>query len=132
MRALDLRQKILFADTLNESKGTLVYETEHIQKLFLRTVETGPQDENVRVRVRSFRRDPSISDEELIMQVNNAVSTENERMKKLQSQNRPNDKAQNKILETLESLKAKIAQVKSQLKEQKETTTQTASLDYIC
>ena len=54
------------------------------------------------------------------MQVNNAVSTENERMKKLRSQNRPKlaqvsqvvektyDKAQNKTLETLESLKQKL------------------------
>ena len=50
MCALDMRQKILFADTLNESKDTLVYETEHIQKLFVCTVETGLQD-NLPVRV---------------------------------------------------------------------------------
>ena len=68
------------------------------------------------------------------MPVNNAMSTENEQMKKLQSQNQPKlaqvSQVVEKILETLESLKAEIAQVKSQLKEQKETTKQNASPDY--
>lgn len=75
MRALDLRQKILFSSTQDQSEDNLVYETDHIQKLFLRTVETGLQDENVRVRVRSYLRDSKISDEELILKVNHAVST---------------------------------------------------------
>ncbi len=54
MRALDLRQKILFSSTQDQSEDTLVYENDHIQKLFLCTVETGLQDENVRVRVRGY------------------------------------------------------------------------------
>ncbi|CAB4033447.1 Hypothetical predicted protein [Paramuricea clavata] len=108
-------------------EDTLVYENDHIQKLFLRTVETGLQDENVRVRVRGYLRNPTISDEELILQVNNAVSTENERVRKLRNQNRPKlaqvyqvaEKAesQDKILKTLEALKVEVAQVKSQLKD---------------
>ena len=129
MRALDLRQKILFSSTQDQSEDTLVYETDHIQKLFLRTVETGLQDENVRARVRGYLKDPKISDEELILQVNSAVSTENERVRKLRSQNRQkpaqvsqvaekvNDKSEDRILKTLEALKAEVAQVKSQLKD---------------
>lgn len=120
MRALDLRQKILFSNTQDQSEDNLVYETDHIQKLFLRTVETGLQDENVRVRVRSYLRDSKISDEELTLKVNHAVSTENERARKLRSQNRPksaqvsqvaekaDDKSQDKILKTLETLKAEV------------------------
>ncbi|CAB4031824.1 Hypothetical predicted protein [Paramuricea clavata] len=123
MRALDLRQKILFSSTQDQSEDTLVYENDHIQKLFLRTVENGLQDENVRIRVRGYLRNPTISDEELILQVNNAVSTENERVRKLRNQNRPKpaqvsqvaEKAepQDKILKTLEALKVEVAQVKS-------------------
>ena len=136
MRALDLRQKILFSGTQDQGEDTLVYETDHVQKLFLRTVETGLQDENVRVRVRGYLKDSTISDEELIRQVNNAVSTEDERARKLRSQNRgksaqvsrvaeeKNDKGQDKILETLEALKIEVAQVKSQLKERNQETEQ--------
>ena len=88
MRAFDLRQKILFSGTQDQGEDTLVNETDHVQKLFLRTVETGWQDENVRVRIRGYLKDSTISDEELIRQVNNAVSTEDERARKLRSQNR--------------------------------------------
>ena len=135
MRALDLRQKILFSGTQDQGE---VYETDHVQKLFLRTVETGLQDENVRVRVRGYLKDSTISDEELIRQVNNAVSTEDERARKLRSQNRGksaqvsrlaeerNDKGQDKILETLEALKIEVTQVKSQLKERCQETEQTS------
>ena len=138
MRALDLRQKILFSGTQDQGEDTLVYETDHVQKLFLRTVETGLQDKNVRVRVRGYLKDSTISDEELIRQVNNAVSTEDERARKLRSQNRgksaqvsrvaeeKNDKGQDKILETLEALKIEVTQVKSQLKERSQETEQTS------
>ena len=128
MRALDLRQKILFSGTQDQGEDTLVYETDHVQKLFLRTVETGLQDENVRVRVRGYLKDSTISDEELIRQVNNAG--------KLGSQNRgksaqvsrvpeeKNDKGQDKILETLEAPEIEVSQVKSQLKERSQETEQ--------
>ena len=85
------------------------------------------QDEIVRVRVRGYLKDSTISDEELIRQVNNAVSAEDDRARKLRRQNRgksaqvsrvaeeKNDKGQDKILETLEALKIEVSQVKSQL-----------------
>ncbi|CAB4028215.1 Hypothetical predicted protein [Paramuricea clavata] len=109
MRALDLRQKILFSSTQD-------------------------QNENVRVRVRGYLRNPTISDEELILQANNAVSTENERVRKLRNQNRPKSaqvsqvaekaESQDKILKTLEALKVEVAQVKSQLKDINQETEQ--------
>ena len=84
MRALDIRQKILFAS--DESEDGLKYETEHIQQLFLRTVETGLLDENVRVRIRPFLSDHDIQDEDLIHQFNVAVTAEGERNRKFKSQ----------------------------------------------
>ena len=131
MRALDLRQKILFSGTQDQGEDTLVYKTDHVQKLFLRTVETGLQDENVRVRVRRYLKDSTISDEE------------DERVRKLRSQNRgksaqvsrvaeeKNDKGQGKILETLEALKIEVAQVKSQLKKRGQETEQTSPPQWV-
>ena len=44
IRALDLRQKILFA---SDEENVLKYDKEHVQKLFLPTVETGLQDKSI-------------------------------------------------------------------------------------
>ena len=66
-------------------------------------------------------KDSNISDEYFILQVNNSVLTEDERARKLKSQSRANptqesqieektvDKSHNKILATIEALKAEIA-----------------------
>lgn len=86
MRALDLRQKILFAS--QEGEDTLKYDADHIQQLFRRTVETGLQDESIRTKLRPHLSNPLIEDEELIHQLNVAVSSEEERIKKLKSQSK--------------------------------------------
>ncbi|CAB3986325.1 Hypothetical predicted protein [Paramuricea clavata] len=84
IRALDLRQKILFAS--DEDTSVLKYDKEHIQKLFLRTVETGPQDESIRAKLRPYLKDINVLDEDFIQQLNAAVSSESERCRKLKSQ----------------------------------------------
>jgi len=84
MRALDLRQKILLAG--GDSKGSLKYEADHIQRLFFKTLETGFLDENIRVRLRPYLSDHQIADEDLIYQVNSVVSSEAERDRKLKLQ----------------------------------------------
>ena len=83
MRALDLRQKILF--TNEEGDDELKYDAEHIQQLFLRAVETGLLDENIRIRMRPFLSQSKIQDEELIHQLNTAVAAEGERDRKLKA-----------------------------------------------
>ena len=86
MRALDLRQKILFAS--QEGEDPLKYDTNHIQQLFRRTVETGLQDESMRTKLRPYLSNPLVEDEELIHQLNVAVSAEEERVKKLKGQSK--------------------------------------------
>ena len=54
MKALDLRQQILFASSDASDDTYLQYDSEHIQRLFLRSVETGLQDESIRAKIRSF------------------------------------------------------------------------------
>ena len=86
MRALDLRQKILFAS--QEGEDPLKYDAGHIQQLFRRTVETGLQDDSIRTKLRPFLGNPLVEDEELIHQLNVAVSAEEERIKKLKNKSK--------------------------------------------
>lgn len=88
MRALDLRQKILFSS--DEDTNALKYDKDHVQKLFLRTIETGLQDESIRAKLRPFLIDTNIIDEDLIYQLNVAVSSEDERGRKLKLQSKGN------------------------------------------
>ena len=85
MRALDLRQHILFACYEGGDNSTLKYDPGHVQSLFLRSVETGLQDESIRSKIRPFLEDPDVEDEFLIQQLNKAVSAESERLKKMKT-----------------------------------------------
>ena len=84
MRALDLRQKILFAS--QEGEESLKYDAVHIQQLFRRTVETRLQDKSIRIKLHPYLANPLIEDEELIHQLNIAVSCEEEWGRKLKNQ----------------------------------------------
>ncbi|CAB4042891.1 Hypothetical predicted protein, partial [Paramuricea clavata] len=97
IRALDLRQKILFAS--DEDTSVLKYK-EHIQKLFLKTVETGLQDESIRAKLRPYLKDINVLDEDLIQQLNAAVSSESERCRKLKSQSKASLKVNGQITMT--------------------------------
>ncbi|KAL9962454.1 hypothetical protein ACROYT_G031558 [Oculina patagonica] len=85
MNALDLRQQILFACSEGDDDTSLQYDSGHIQCLFLRTVETGLQDESIRAKIRPFLKDPNVSDEVLMQQMSMATSAEKERDKKLRN-----------------------------------------------
>lgn len=85
MNALDLRQQILFACGDKDDDTCLQYDPVHIQHLFLRSVETGLQDESIRAKIRPFLKDPSVTDEVLIQQMSVAASAEKERDKKLKN-----------------------------------------------
>ena len=82
MNALDLRQQILFACDEEDDDTSLQYDSGHIQRLFLRSVETGLQ-ESIRAKIRPFLRDPNVTDEVLMQQMSMATSAEKERDKTL-------------------------------------------------
>ena len=63
IEALDLRQQILFASRDESDDTSLQYNSEHVQRLFLHSVETGLQDESLCDKIPSFPRDQSITDE---------------------------------------------------------------------
>ena len=85
IRALDLRQQVLFAS--QAEGGTVKYESSLVHPLFLHAVETGLQDESVRNKLRPFLQKVDVTDEELMEQINVVVSEESERKGKLGATN---------------------------------------------
>ena len=81
IRALDLRQQVLFAS--QAEGGTVKYEPSLVHPLFLHAIETGLQDEAVRNKLRPFLQKAEVTDEELMEQINVVVSEESERKGKL-------------------------------------------------
>ncbi len=80
IRALDLRQKVLFAS--KEAGVKIKYDESLVQGLFLHSLETGLHHEAVRSKLRPFLQQSEVTDELLIEQMNLIVSTETERQKK--------------------------------------------------
>lgn len=64
MRALNLRQKVLFVSL--ESNSKLNVNTELVQSVFLQVVESALQNENIRASLRPILWKPDASDEDLI------------------------------------------------------------------
>ena len=83
MKALDLRQKILFAS--KEADMTIKYNQWLVQSLFLHCLQTGLRDDTVRVKMRPLLQNTEVSDEELIKEISLASSTETERKMKFQA-----------------------------------------------
>ena len=80
IRALDLRQKVLFAS--KEAGVKIKYDESLVQGLFLHSLETGLHHEAVRSKLRPFLQQLEVTDELLIEQMNLIVSTETEQQKK--------------------------------------------------
>ena len=81
MRALDLRQKIIFAS--KEEDVSIKYDNKLVQSLFLHSIDMGLLDDGIRARMQPFLKNVDITDEELIKEINISVSMETERKNKL-------------------------------------------------
>lgn len=80
IRALDLRQKILFAS--QEAESGLRYDPALVQSMFLHTVLTGLQDDSIKSDMQPYLQQPHSSDELLLEKLNIACANETERQKK--------------------------------------------------
>ena len=80
LRAMDLRQKILFA--CKEAGSGVTYGEEQVQQMFLHTISTGLQNDVVRQELKPFLVGDS-SDEALLETLTVAVGNEAERRQKL-------------------------------------------------
>ena len=81
LRALNLREKIIFASKQEGSK--LKYDTSQCQSMFLHAIETGLLSNTLRTRMRPHLQRPDVTDAELIAQLNLAGAEESQRNAKL-------------------------------------------------
>ena len=124
MRALELRQKILFVS--KESDTTVKYDKQLVQNLFLHSVETGLREDVVRVKIRPHLQ-INVSDEQLISELNKVAATEAERKTKFGNQKQrpqkavysqvtaPEDKSEkksNKLVEQVAAMQAEISSLR--------------------
>lgn len=80
IRAMDLRQKILFAS--QEVESSLKYDPALVQSLFMHTVLTGLQNDNIKSDLQPYLLQTNTSDELLLEKVNIACINEKERQDK--------------------------------------------------
>ena len=80
IRALTIRQKIVFASQESDSK--IKYDEELVQELFPHAVETGIADETIRAKVRPLLKNTSVADEDLTETMSLAMHAESERANK--------------------------------------------------
>ena len=137
IRALDLRQQVLFTSRVMEED--VKYSSELVQAVLLRALETGMKSETICAKMRPLLKKPNTTDEELIKGVSDAMSEETERSNKLtlssrkqaakvnsciHNKNEQESKAQENVqredknkrdtlMMTLEAVKADIANIKS-------------------
>ena len=64
---------------------SIKYDRQLVQSLFLHCIETGLQDDIVRAKMRPLLTKPSVSDEELIKELNIAAPAEAKRKMKFMS-----------------------------------------------
>ena len=95
IRALDTRQKILFAS--KEVDTQLKYDAGLVQGMFLHAVDTGLQDEAILNRLRPLLQTSDVQDEELIQRMNEIVLEESERKSKLWSSTRQKSPKVNEV-----------------------------------
>ena len=80
IRALTIRQKIVFASKESDSK--IKYDKQLVQGLFLHALETGLADETIRAKMRPLLKTDQVADEELIEGMSSAMAAESERATK--------------------------------------------------
>ena len=80
LRAMELREKVLLA---SKAEGSIRYDEELVQALFLHTVRTGLQDDSIKARIEPLvRKGVFTPDETLIQELNLVTSEEAERKSK--------------------------------------------------
>lgn len=77
IRAMDLRQKILFAS--QEAESNLKYDPVLVQSMFMHTILTGLQNDNIKSDLQPYLLQPITSDELLLESLNIACGHKKER-----------------------------------------------------
>ena len=82
LKGMNIRQKLILQGS-QEDPYNLTYNPEHVQMLFLKSLKTAFQSERITNFMKPHLENLSISDENLILHLNKAISEEEERQAKL-------------------------------------------------
>ena len=142
MRALKLRQHILASS--QEAGSKIRYDEGLVQSVFLNSLETGLIDDSIRSRLRPLLQSKQVTDEQLIREMNLAMSSENERANKINSRKSTRKPAlvnsiatnatpslakeskhekEDKVLATLNAIKADVDNLKAAFAKQEQNST---------
>ena len=80
-RAMSLRQKLIVSS--KSPAAEIKYDQNLVQRLFLKSLETGISSETIVAEMKPLLRNPSVSDEDLIFAVGQASSSDRQRSVKL-------------------------------------------------
>lgn len=81
-RALDLRQRVIFASKEKTKDSGMTYDTKLVQNMTLHALSTGLKDENIRHSFDAILTKEDVTDEKLISALNSITTREQERKSK--------------------------------------------------
>ena len=96
LRGMNIRQKLILQGS-QEDPYNLTYNPEHVQVLFLKSLKTAFQSERITNFMKSRLENLTISDENLILHLNEAISEEEERQAKLAFQKKSTTLVMNEV-----------------------------------
>lgn len=76
VRALDIRQKLLFASQAEDT-------AERLSRVYFYTIETGLRDDSIRMKLRPQLQESQVTDETLLQQISSIVAAEKDHKNKL-------------------------------------------------
>lgn len=135
LKALDLKQKILFAS--REDQAPVTYESQQVQAMFLHSLVTGLNNDSIKWEIKQLtQREVPLTDEEILEEVNKVAKQETERQGKLKQKVqtsaaieiatvKPDDtekiappKTKGKLHDEVTELKAEVKALKAALEQQ--------------
>ncbi|MES9906773.1 MAG: hypothetical protein ABW168_29350 [Sedimenticola sp.] len=88
IRALDLRQQVLFAS--KQKDAGMKYDPELVKSMTIRSLSTGLREDSVRYEFQTTLAKRGVSDEELLQTLNLICALDNERKTKIERPRQPN------------------------------------------
>ena len=134
-RALDLRQRVIFASKEKTKDSGMTYDTKLVQNMTLHALSTGLKDENIRHSFDAILTKEDVSDEKLISALNSITTREQERKSKFIKVNqltvdpesrRGSEKAFSSDLKRLE---AEVAMLKESIQSKQKNADDNSSSD---
>lgn len=134
-RALDLRQRVIFASKEKTKDSGMTYDTKLVQNMTLHALSTGLKDENIRHSFDAILSKEDVSDEKLISALNSITTREQERKSKFIKVNQltvdPESRrgSEKMFSSDLKRLEAEVAMLKESIQSKQKNADDNSSSD---